>query len=306
MTCFMVLGWRFPDAHLRPAHRLPGGQQRPAAVRPRRSYEQAAQALVRRLPRLRDRGLGAHRQGGDRQGHRRGRWREYGRERSSTTAKKTCACRRCCCVRSCAAAAVRSLLPADVERVLHWSNYSAKAIAQIQARGMPIDMPLWNLVQENKAAVIGELLRRFDPSHGGDDPIYTPDGEWSYARFERWLVRTGVYGWPRLESGQLDIDGDAFRADVSRARHRGAARATRQPRRHRQARSCRSAATAAIAHRCFRSAPRPAATRTPRACTTRTPACARSWSFRPTRSASTSTGARRRSALPRPCPATRR
>jgi hypothetical protein len=52
----------------------------------------------------------------------------------------------------------------DVPRILHWSNYSAKAIAVIQARGMPIDMALWNLVQENKAAVIGELLRQFDPS----------------------------------------------------------------------------------------------------------------------------------------------
>jgi DNA polymerase I len=51
---------------------------------------------------------------------------------------------------------------ADVPRVLHWSNYSAKAIAQIQARGMPIDMALWDLVQENKLAVIGELLRQFD------------------------------------------------------------------------------------------------------------------------------------------------
>jgi hypothetical protein len=106
----------------------------------------------------------------------------------------------------------RAGLPAaNVERVLHWSNYSAKAIAQIQARGMPIDVPLWNLVQENKAAVIGELLRQFDPSHGSEDPIYTPDGEWSYARFENWLVSAGVAAWPRLESGQLDIDGDAFR-----------------------------------------------------------------------------------------------
>ena len=34
------------------------------------------------------------------------------------------------------------LLPADVERVLHWSNYSAKTVALIQARGMPVDMPL--------------------------------------------------------------------------------------------------------------------------------------------------------------------
>ena len=105
----------------------------------------------------------------------------------------------------------RVVLPAaDVPRVLHWSNYSAKAVALIQAKGMPIDMPLWNLMLENKKAVIGELLRRFDPSYGDEDPIYTPDGEWSYARFERWLVRSGVPYWPRLASGKLDIDGDAF------------------------------------------------------------------------------------------------
>ena len=103
------------------------------------------------------------------------------------------------------------LLPADVPHVLHWSNYSAKCIALIQARGMPIDMELWNLVQENKSAVIGELLRRFDPSHDDEDPIYTPEGEWSYQRFEQWLVQTGVIAWPRLDSGRLNIDSDAFR-----------------------------------------------------------------------------------------------
>jgi DNA polymerase I len=108
---------------------------------------------------------------------------------------------------------LRAQLPlgTDVGRVLHWSNYSAKAIARIQARGMPIDMPLWNLVQENKPAVIGELLRQFDPSFGDEEPIYTPEGEWNYTRFARWLVRAGVHAWPRLESGQLDTDSDAFR-----------------------------------------------------------------------------------------------
>src|SRR5262249_43494818 len=95
------------------------------------------------------------------------------------------------------------LPPADVERVLYWSNYSAKCIALTEARGIPIDMTLWDLVQENKGAVIGELLRRFDPSHGSDDPIYTPEGEWSYERFEQWLIRTGVAAWPRLDSGRL-------------------------------------------------------------------------------------------------------
>jgi hypothetical protein len=64
------------------------------------------------------------------------------------------------------------LLPAaDTGRVIHWSNYSAKACALIQARGMPIDVPLWNLVQENKAAVIEELRRRFDPSYGDEETI---------------------------------------------------------------------------------------------------------------------------------------
>jgi DNA polymerase-1 len=59
--------------------------------------------------------------------------------------------------------------------------------------------------------VIGELLRQFDPSHGSDNQIYTEDGGFEYARFERWLVSTGVAAWSRLESGKLDLDGDAFR-----------------------------------------------------------------------------------------------
>ena len=101
--------------------------------------------------------------------------------------------------------------PIDVTRVLHWSNYSAKAVARIQARGMPIDTELWNLVQENKAAVIAELIRQFDPSYGSPHPIYTPEGEWSYQRFEQYLLYAGVGAWPRLESGRLDIDSDAFR-----------------------------------------------------------------------------------------------
>jgi hypothetical protein len=101
--------------------------------------------------------------------------------------------------------------PVSVEHVLHWSNYSAKCIGPIQARGMPIDMCLWNLVQENKQAVIAALVRRLDFSQGTDCPIYTLEGEWSYERFERWLIHIGVVAWPRLESGRLDIDGDAFR-----------------------------------------------------------------------------------------------
>src|SRR5262245_22399349 len=144
-----------------------------------------------------------------------GRWSEYGKDAvlnyCEEDVKNSAKLLRAQLRRHCNQ--LGHILPpaADVPRVLHWSNYSAKAVALIQARGMPIDMPRWNLVQENKRAVIGELLRQFDPSYGSENSIFTPDGEWSYARFERWLVNSGVPHWPRLESGRLDIDSDAFR-----------------------------------------------------------------------------------------------
>ena len=72
-------------------------------------------------------------------------------------------------------------------------------------------MPLWDLVQQNKAAVIGALIARFDPSQGSESPIYTPDGEFSSWRLEQWLIAVGITEWPRLESGALQLDGDAFR-----------------------------------------------------------------------------------------------
>jgi hypothetical protein len=101
--------------------------------------------------------------------------------------------------------------PIDTDRVIHWSTYSARAVAQIQARGMPIDVPLWNLVQENKSEVVTALLQRFDPSWGHEESIYTPEGEWSDFRWEQWLARAGVTAWPRLQSGKIEISGDAFR-----------------------------------------------------------------------------------------------
>ena len=98
-----------------------------------------------------------------------GRWRDYGKEAVPDYCEEDV---RASALLLRAQLCGRAGLPAaNVERVLHWSDYSAKAVAQIQARGMPIDMPLWNLVQENKAAVIGGLLRQYDPSYGGDEPI---------------------------------------------------------------------------------------------------------------------------------------
>jgi hypothetical protein len=72
----------------------------------------------------------------------------------------------------------------NTDRVIFWSEYSAKAVALIQAKGIPIDMYRWNLILENKHAIIDELRRRFDPSYNDDEPIFSPEGEFSYARFE--------------------------------------------------------------------------------------------------------------------------
>ena len=187
----------------------------------------------------------------------------------------------------------------DIDHVLYWSNYSAKAIACIQARGMPIDLALWNLVQENKAAVVGELIQQFDPSYGSPYPIYSPEGEWSYERFGRWLVYAGIGAWPRLESGRLELDSDAFRIMYHtpgiEALHAlrdsvGFIAKARLP----------IGRTGEIDHRCFHSAPRPAATRMPEAPTTLMPPCVPSWCFRRAQPASISTGALRKSALLRP------
>jgi DNA polymerase family A len=209
LTCFSVLGWQFPThvldlhtAYLAASNVLLEYNPDEKRAKPRKRLSDACRAYgIEGWERIDKeeiaRAIGE------------GRWREYGKPAvfgycEEDVARSTDLLR----------AQLRGhgmFPPIDVERVLWWSNYSAKAIARIQARGIPIDMVLWNLVQENRAAVIGELLRQFDPSFSSDDPIYTAAGEWSYARFERWLIRAGIVAWPRLDSGALDLCSDAFR-----------------------------------------------------------------------------------------------
>jgi hypothetical protein len=209
MTCFKMLGWQFPmyvfdqhTAYLAASNILPPYNPDEVRKAPRKRLPDACRAYGIEGWEGIDKGTLAQDIG-------EGRWETHG------TAAVFAYCEED--VRM-SAKLLRAQLPgnrsypaADVARVLYWSNYSAKAVALIQARGMPIDVALWNLVQENKADVIGELLRQFDPSYHDDDPIYTPEGDWSYSRFERWLVRSGVAAWPRLESGRLNVDRDTFR-----------------------------------------------------------------------------------------------
>jgi hypothetical protein len=74
---------------------------------------------------------------------------------------------------------------------------------------MPIDMRLWTLIQENKAAIIYALRRRFDPSFDSDDPIFNEEGQSNYKRFANSLIEHEL-PWPLTASGQLDMSDDAF------------------------------------------------------------------------------------------------
>jgi hypothetical protein len=209
MTCFKVLGWKFPvhifdlhTAYLAASNILLPYNPNEKRKRSRKKLADACRAYgIEGWERI-DKETIAKDIG-------EGRWEKYGRDGVLDY-----------CMEDCRAEAellrrqlrgVGLFTPVSAPHILHWSNYSAKCIAPIQARGMLIDMPLWHLVQENKKAVIAALVRRLDISQLSDYPIYTLEGEWSYERFERWLISIGVTAWPRLESGRLDIDGDAFR-----------------------------------------------------------------------------------------------
>jgi hypothetical protein len=209
MTCFLQFGWRLPvhvydlhTAYLATTNILLPYDPDEVRKKERKSLSHACRAYgIEGWERI-DKPEMAKAIG-------EGRWHEYGREAVLQYCEED--------VRASAELLRRQITghgnraPVNPGLVMHWSNYSAKTVARIQTRGMPIDMPLWDLVQENKQAVIGALILRFDPSYGSANPIYSPDGKWSSERFAYWLASVGIAEWPRLTSGALQLHGDAFR-----------------------------------------------------------------------------------------------
>jgi hypothetical protein len=183
ITCFLVLGWRFPKhtydlhpAYLSVSNILLPYEPDETRPKPRKRLSDACRAYGIEGWEAIDKPEMARAIG-------EGRWREYGQPAVLQYCEED--------VRNSAELLRRQLAgyerraPIDPELVMRWSEYSAKTVARIQARGMPIDMDLWNLVQENKSVVIGALIARFDPSQGSEHPIYAPEGEFSSWRFEQ-------------------------------------------------------------------------------------------------------------------------
>jgi DNA polymerase-1 len=209
MACFLVLGWRFPvhvydlhTAYLATSNILLPYEPDEARLKPRKRLSDACRAYGIEGWENIDKPEIAKAIG-------EGRWREYGQpavfDYCEEDTRKSGELLR----QQIAGHGYRA--PVDPARIMNWSHYSAKTVARIQARGMPIDMPLWTLVQENKSLVIAALIQQFDPSYGSEYQIYSPDGEWSTERFAHWLASVGIFDWPRLESGALDLKRDVFR-----------------------------------------------------------------------------------------------
>jgi hypothetical protein len=215
LTCFMVLGWKFPvhiydlhTAYISVSNLLMPYAPDETRKKPRKRLSDACRAYgvagwqdIDKEEMSKDIG----------EGH----WRKYGRPLVLQYNEED--------VKASTILLRRQLMghgpfkPVNVERVISWSEYSSKTVSRIQARGMPIDIVLWNLVQENLTAVVTALLQRFDPSFGHPQSIYTPDGEWSDDRFEAWLVRVGIHAWAAARIWQDPDRRRCFQADVSRA-----------------------------------------------------------------------------------------
>src|SRR5262245_15350064 len=136
MTCFQVLGWQFPihifdlhTAYLAASNTLLPRSTDQVRRKPRKRLPDACRAYgIEGWERI-DKHTTAEAIG-------QGRWREYGREAVLDYCEEDVRMS----VRLLRAQLRRhqcgpTILPAaDVPRVLHWSNYSAKAVAQIQGR----------------------------------------------------------------------------------------------------------------------------------------------------------------------------
>ena len=147
MTCFLQLGWRFPKysydlhtAYLSVTNILLPYNPDEKRVKSRKQLSDACRAYgIEGWENLDKPGM-ANDIG---EGH----WREHGQPTVLRYCEED--------VRNSTELFRRRLTghgpypPINSALVMRWSEYSAKSVARVQAKGMPIDMPLWNLVQEN-------------------------------------------------------------------------------------------------------------------------------------------------------------
>lgn len=112
--------------------------------------------------------------------------------------------------------ALARLLPAmlpkiDMPRALLRGRYMG-AVAQMEWTGTPIDVDMLMTLRERWASIQGQLVERVDAGYGVYESATGTPGRYSFssARFAEYLGRNNI-PWPRLSSGSLALDEDAFR-----------------------------------------------------------------------------------------------
>jgi DNA polymerase I len=109
-------------------------------------------------------------------------------------------------------AALARLLPAmmprvDLPRALLRGRY-AWAVAAMEHRGIPLDVPTFEHLKGRWSAVRAQLVAEVDQRyHVFDGTTFKRD------RFARYLVERKI-PWPMLETGQLDLSDDTFRSQA--------------------------------------------------------------------------------------------
>jgi hypothetical protein len=95
----------------------------------------------------------------------------------------------------------------DLPRALLRGRY-AWAVAAMEHRGIPLDVPTFEHLKGRWAAVQTQLVAEVDQRyHVFDGATFKRD------RFARYLVERKI-PWPMLESGQLDLSDDTFRSQA--------------------------------------------------------------------------------------------
>ena len=109
-------------------------------------------------------------------------------------------------------AALARLLPAmmagiDLPRALLRGRY-AWAVAAMEHRGIPLDVPTFNHLKRRWTSVQSQLVAEVDQRYRVFEGT-----TFKHDRFARYLSAEGI-PWPRLETGRLDLRDDTFRSQA--------------------------------------------------------------------------------------------
>jgi hypothetical protein len=94
--------------------------------------------------------------------------------------------------------------PQGLDRALFRGDYT-KAAACMEDQGIPVDIRMLERLRASWDDIKLDLIAEIDADYG----VYE-GSTFKQARFEAWLVVNRI-GWPRLDSGQLDLADDTFR-----------------------------------------------------------------------------------------------